>query len=44
VPDLLRWMGDAGLRARVCWQARDLAVLAADAPVRSASAGQAATA
>lgn len=44
VPDLLRWMGDAGLRARVSWQARDLAVLAADAPVRSASAGQAATA
>jgi tRNA (cmo5U34)-methyltransferase len=43
VPDLLRWMGDAGLRARVSWQARDLAVLVADAPVSSASAGQAAT-
>lgn len=40
VPDLLRWMGDAGLRARVSWQARDLAVLAADAAVSSASAGQ----
>jgi hypothetical protein len=33
-------MGDAGLRARVSWQARDLAVLAADAAVGSASAGQ----
>ena len=33
VPDLLRWMGDAGLRARVSWQARDLAVLVADAAV-----------
>ncbi|HEX6698504.1 MAG TPA: class I SAM-dependent methyltransferase [Solirubrobacteraceae bacterium] len=43
VPDLLRWMGEAGLRARVGWQARDLAVLVADAPVSSASAGQAAT-
>jgi len=43
VPDLLRWMGEAGLRARVSWQARDLAVLVADAPVSSASAGQAAT-
>jgi tRNA (cmo5U34)-methyltransferase len=43
VPDLLRWMGEAGLRARVNWQARDLAVLVADAPVSSASAGQAAT-
>jgi len=42
VPDLLRWMEDAGLRARVSWQARDLAVLVADAPVSSASAGQAA--
>jgi tRNA (cmo5U34)-methyltransferase len=42
VPDLLRWMTDAGLRARVSWQARDLAVLAADAAVGSASAGQAA--
>jgi hypothetical protein len=30
VPDLLRWMGDAGLPARVSWQARDLAVLVAD--------------
>jgi tRNA (cmo5U34)-methyltransferase len=44
VPDLLRWMGDAGLRARVSWQARDLAVLVADAPVSSAPAGQTATA
>jgi tRNA (cmo5U34)-methyltransferase len=43
VPDLLRVMGEAGLRARVSWQARDLAVLVADAPVSSASAGQAAT-
>ena len=43
VPDLLGWMDDAGLRARVSWQARDLAVLVADAPVSSASAGQAAT-
>ena len=43
VPDLLRWMGEAGLRARVSWQARDLAVLVADAPVSSAAAGQAAT-
>jgi len=42
VPDLLGWMDDAGLRARVSWQARDLAVLVADAPVGSASAGQAA--
>jgi tRNA (cmo5U34)-methyltransferase len=33
VPDLVRWMGDAGLRARVSWQARDLAVLVADAAV-----------
>ncbi len=33
VPDLLRWMSDAGLRARVSWQARDLAVLAGDAAV-----------
>jgi tRNA (cmo5U34)-methyltransferase len=30
VPDLLAWMGDAGLRARVSWQARDLAVLVAE--------------
>jgi tRNA (cmo5U34)-methyltransferase len=30
VPDLLGWLGDAGLRAHVSWQARDLAVLAAD--------------
>ena len=43
VPDLLRWMGDAGLRARVSWQARDLAVLVADAAVSSTSAGQTAT-
>jgi tRNA (cmo5U34)-methyltransferase len=27
VADLLAWLGDAGLRARVSWQARDLAVL-----------------
>lgn len=40
VPDLLRWMGDAGLRARVSWQARDLAVLVADVAASSASAGQ----
>ena len=33
VPDLLRWMSDAGLHARVSWQARDLAVLVADAAV-----------
>ena len=32
VPHLLRWMNDAGLRARVSWQARDLAVPAALAP------------
>jgi tRNA (cmo5U34)-methyltransferase len=32
VPDLLAWMGDAGLLARVGWQARDLAVLVADRP------------
>jgi tRNA (cmo5U34)-methyltransferase len=30
VADLLAWLGDAGLRARVSWQARDLAVLVAD--------------
>jgi tRNA (cmo5U34)-methyltransferase len=30
VPDLLGWLGDAGLQARVSWQARDLAVLVAD--------------
>jgi tRNA (cmo5U34)-methyltransferase len=30
VPDLLSWLQDAGLRGRVAWQARDLAVLAAD--------------
>jgi tRNA (cmo5U34)-methyltransferase len=29
VPDLLRWLQNAGLRGRVAWQARDLAVLAA---------------
>ena len=29
VPDLLRWLQDAGLRGHVAWQARDLAVLAA---------------
>jgi tRNA (cmo5U34)-methyltransferase len=32
VPDLLRWLGEAGLDARVSWQARDLAVLVADRP------------
>jgi tRNA (cmo5U34)-methyltransferase len=32
VPDLLAWLRDAGLRARVSWQARDLAVLVADLP------------
>jgi tRNA (cmo5U34)-methyltransferase len=40
VPDLLTWLQDAGLRARVSWQARDLAVLVADAAVSSTSAGQ----
>jgi tRNA (cmo5U34)-methyltransferase len=30
VPDLLAWLDDAGLRARVSWQARDLAVLLAE--------------
>jgi tRNA (cmo5U34)-methyltransferase len=30
VPDLLRWLQDAGLRGRVAWQAHDLAVLTAD--------------
>jgi tRNA (cmo5U34)-methyltransferase len=30
VRDLLGWLGEAGLRARVSWQARDLAVLVAD--------------
>jgi tRNA (cmo5U34)-methyltransferase len=44
VPDLLAWLQDAGLRGHVAWQARDLAVLAADAAVSSTSAGQAATA
>jgi tRNA (cmo5U34)-methyltransferase len=42
VPDLLAWLQDAGLRGRVAWQARDLAVLVADAAVSSTSAGQAA--
>jgi len=32
VPDLLAWMGDAGLDARVSWQVRDLAVLVGDRP------------
>jgi tRNA (cmo5U34)-methyltransferase len=32
VPDLLRWLGDAGLSARLSWRARDLAVLVADRP------------
>jgi tRNA (cmo5U34)-methyltransferase len=44
LPDLLAWLQDAGLRGHVAWQARDLAVLAADAAVSSTSAGQAATA
>ena len=39
VPDLLQWMDDAGLRARLSWQARD-AVLVADAAVSSTSTGQ----
>jgi tRNA (cmo5U34)-methyltransferase len=43
VPDLLAWLQDAGLRGHVAWQARDLAILAADAAVSSTSAGQAAT-
>ena len=30
VADLLAWLGDAGLRARVSWQARDLAVIVAE--------------
>jgi tRNA (cmo5U34)-methyltransferase len=30
VVDLLAWLGDAGLRARVSWQARDLAVFVAE--------------
>jgi tRNA (cmo5U34)-methyltransferase len=42
VVDLLGWMGEAGLRARVSWQARDLAVLVADA-VGSAPGQTAAT-
>jgi tRNA (cmo5U34)-methyltransferase len=32
VPELLGWLGEAGLRARASWQARDLAVLVADRP------------
>jgi tRNA (cmo5U34)-methyltransferase len=44
VRDLLAWLQDAGLRGHLAWQARDLAVLAADAAVSSTSAGQAATA
>jgi tRNA (cmo5U34)-methyltransferase len=44
VSDLLAWLQAAGLRGHVAWQARDLAVLAADAAVSSTSAGQAATA
>jgi tRNA (cmo5U34)-methyltransferase len=42
VPDLLAWLQAAGLRGRVAWQARDLAVLVADAAVSSTAAGQAA--
>ena len=30
VADLLAWLGDAGLHARVSWQGRDLAVLVAE--------------
>lgn len=30
VPELLGWLGDAGLSARVAWQGRDLAVLVGD--------------
>lgn len=30
VADQLRWLGDAGLSARVCWERGDLAVLTAD--------------
>ena len=30
VADLLEWLGDAGLHARVSWQARDLAVIVAE--------------
>jgi tRNA (cmo5U34)-methyltransferase len=44
VSDLLAWLQAAGLRGHVAWQARDVAVLAADAAVSSTSAGQAATA
>jgi tRNA (cmo5U34)-methyltransferase len=32
VPDLLAWLGDAGLHASVSWRSRDLAVLVADRP------------
>ena len=32
VPELLSWLKAAGLRGRVSWQARDLAVLVADRP------------
>ena len=32
VADLQAWMADAGLRPRVTWQERDLAVLAAERP------------
>jgi tRNA (cmo5U34)-methyltransferase len=42
VPDLLAWLQAAGLRGRVAWQARDLAVLVADAAASSTAAGQAA--
>jgi tRNA (cmo5U34)-methyltransferase len=31
--DQLRWLADAGFAARVTWQDRDLAVLAADLPL-----------
>src|SRR3954462_2124650 len=44
LPALLPGLRGAGLRGHVAWQARDLAVLAADAAVSSTSAGQAATA
>jgi tRNA (cmo5U34)-methyltransferase len=42
VADLLAWLQDAGLRGHVAWQARDLAVLVADAALSSTSAGEAA--
>ena len=32
VPEQLRWLVEAGLRARLAWAHRDLAVLVGDAP------------